>query len=184
MKNNVIIIFLLLSLKCFNIYSQGIEGYERVMFKNRVIYNHILSHEKKKTHLFDFDTLESFEQIDAANKIMNAMMAEQGYKSSLRRGFINNLTNNECNTMYNHDIKVFYKLDANGNVYDVGFILKEDSEGEISKILFDKIVQTIESKSFKIDSDLLPTVYQAAASNGKIIWVSMMLPNHFFDISR
>ena len=181
MKRNAIIISLFMLLVSIDIYAQDMTGYEREVVKNKVIIYHIESHTKPQGHLFDFDTLESFEQADGANKTMRATMEKQDYSATIKSGFTKNLTNAERSVMHEQNIKVFYKLDADGNVYEIGFILKESAEEKISKVLFDKIVSVLEDTPFEVKTDELPTIYKNAASNGKRIWTSMMLPSHFWD---
>lgn len=184
MKRNTIIISLFMLFASIEICAQDMIGYEREVVKDKVIFYHMNSHKKSKGHLFDFDTLESFEQADGANKIMRSIMEKQDYSATIKSGFMKNLTNAEHFVMHEQNIKVFYKLDADGNVYDIGFILKESAEEKISKVLFDKVVNVLEETPFEIKTEELPTIYKNAASNGKRIWTSMMLPSHFWETTK
>lgn len=133
--------------------SSQTETFVKTMNSNgsRMLYKHIESFNKSKNCLVDYSEAEVPQFIEISHRVMDKGMQDSNYLGEVKKVLLNNLSTDSLNLLYNHNVRLFYTIDNEGNIYDISFSKPVSVEKDLSDALLEQIIGLIKTIEFTVD---------------------------------
>lgn len=143
--------FILLSFLIFtnSLYAnEHSEEYQKITTDRNIVYRHVPSCRKNKANLISGDNRE----LDVLRYEMYRKLANIGYLESLKQWFNNYATAETLQILREYTILIKVTIDEFGELYDITFITKKETEHILSENLMDEIVDILNLHKSSIPS--------------------------------